>query len=248
VATAAALFLDLDGTLYRGPEPLRAYALAMAERAGGGRGQTLAAKAEAFLADPRPFVPFRDAWAAISAFGGEAGLDWPRRDEAFLDVRAAIIAGRVPIERTPGLPAFVRSLDGRVRVAVLTNSDGPSALDLLGYLELGALRAHLRAEANKPAGFAAAVRDHLRGIGAEKAVSVGDNQVNDIAPARALGMATVHVRWPEAEGGLADLSVTVLEDAFDALSCHLETALAGRRVEPATDAPAWAQGGNPTCA
>jgi FMN phosphatase YigB (HAD superfamily) len=239
----AALFLDLDGTMYRGDDALRAYAQAMAGRAGGRRGEALAAKAEAFVADPRPFAPFRDAWAAVSAFGGEAGLDWPMRDDAFLEVREAIMAGRVAIERTPGLTEFLAALDPRVRVMVLTNSDGPSAARLLDFLGLGALRPHLKAEAHKPSGFAAAVRDHLVGIGPTRAVSVGDNQANDIVPAHAMGMAAVHVRWPFAEGGRADLTVERLEEAFGFLEDRLRAFLAADAGKDALPGAAWAEEG-----
>lgn len=238
----AALFLDLDGTMYRGEAPLRAYAQAMAARAGGRRGQALAAKAEAFLREPRPFVPFRDVWAALSAFGGEAGLDWPRRDEAFLEVREAILAGEIPIELPPGLVAFVDALDPRVRVAVLTNSEGESAVRLLRFIGLGRLAGHLKGAVRKPSGFAAAVRDHLVGIGPERAVSVGDNQANDIVPARAMGMATVHVRWPRAESGQADLTVAAFEAAYDFIRERLAAALAEPAARPAPE-PRAQEGG-----
>jgi FMN phosphatase YigB (HAD superfamily) len=246
-AVGAALFLDLDGTMYRGHTALRAYAQAMAARAGGRRGEALAAKAEAFLRDPRPFVPFRDSWAALSAFGGEAGLDWPRRDEAFLEVREAIMAGVIPVEPAPGLVEFLEGLDPRVRVAVLTNSDGPSAARLLEFLGLGALCAHLKGGARKPSGFGIAVRDHLVGIDPGRAVSVGDNHANDVVPARAMGMTTVHVRWPGAEGGQADLSVERLEQAFPFVKACLGACLEGAGGttvdEGAAEGGAWAQEG-----
>ncbi len=241
----AALFLDLDGTMYRGDAPLRAYAQAMAARAGGRRGEALAAKAEAFLRDPRPFMPFRDAWAALSAFGGEAGLDWPTRDDAFVAVRDAIIRGEIPIERTPGLEEFVLGLDPRVRVAVLTNSEAESAVRLLLYLGLGRLCGHLKGEARKPSGFAAAVRDHLVGIGPERAVSVGDNLANDVLPARAMGMTTVHVRWPRAEGGQADLTVACLEEAFGFLHERLHAWLSESERPGTGEAVAEEGGGVP---
>lgn len=236
---AAALVLDLDGTLYRGDAPLLAYAEAMAVRAGSARGETLMAKARAFLADPLDFSPYRDPWATMGAFGGEAGLSWPRRDEAFLEVREAVMQGGIPIDRTPGLEAFIDGLDRRVRVVVLTNSDEESARRLLAFLGLGALAPYTHGVVGKPKGFAAAVRRSLGGVAPGHGVSVGDNHTNDIEPARALGLATLHVRWPGAYGGLADHTVARFEDGFEWLDGRLDAVLRGWRPA-AGEEEAWA--------
>ena len=236
---AAALVLDLDGTLYRGDAPLLAYAEAMADRAGPARGDALVAKARAFLADPLDFAPYRDPWAVMGAFGGEAGLSWPRRDDAFLDVRNAVIRGEIPIDRTQGLEAFIAGLDRRVRIAVLTNSEEESARRLLGFLGLASLAAHTHGVVGKPKGFAAAARRSLIGLSPAQAVSVGDNHTNDIEPARALGLGTLHVRWPGARGGLAEHTVARFEDGFEWLDRRLEAALRGWRPA-AGEEEAWA--------
>lgn len=230
MARAAALILDLDGTLYRGDAPLLAYADAMAAMALEPLGKVLAARARAFLADPAAFAPYRDPWATISAFGGDAELDWPRRDLAFVGVREAICRGEIPIERPAGLGAFLSGLDRRVRVAVLTNSDEDSARRLLRFMNLDGLAATTRGMVHKPNGFAAAARPVVAGLRAGQAISVGDNQTNDIEPARAMGLATVHVRAPGALHGAADHTVARLEEAFPWLDHRLTRILSGRPV------------------
>lgn len=240
MARAAALILDLDGTLYRGDAPLLAYADAMAAMAGPPLGDALSIRARAFLADPAAFAPYRDPWATISAFGGDAGLDWPRRDLAFVGVRQAICRGEIAIEVPSGLGAFLSGLDRRVRVAVLTNSDEASALHLLRFLGLGDLSRATRGMVHKPKGFAGAVRPFVTGLRAAQAVSVGDNQTNDIEPAKALGFATVHVRAPGALGGVADHTVAHLEEAFAWLDGHLANVLAARPLAAGDEEEAWA--------
>lgn len=240
MARAAALILDLDGTLYRGDAPLIAYADAMAEMAQPPLGEALSARVRAFVDDPVLFAPYRDPWATVSALGGEAGLDWPRRDLAFLRVREAICQGEVPIELPLGLHAFLAGLDRRVRVAVLTNSEEQSARRLLRFMDLGDLAHKAKGMVHKPKGFAAAVRPHVAGLGAAQVVSVGDNHTNDVEPAKALGFGAVHVRAPGADGGLADCSVPRLEEAFDWLEGRLLEAVTARPLAAGEEEEAWA--------
>jgi FMN phosphatase YigB (HAD superfamily) len=223
---AAGLVLDLDGTLYRGDAPLWAYALAMAGMAEPQAGRRLVERARAFLADSRTLAPFRDPWAALSALGAEAGLDWPSRDRAFLAVRDRICRGELAVEVPAGVRELLRDLDPRVRVAVLTNSDEASARRLMAYLGLGRWAARVEGAVRKPAGFAPAALRQL-GAAAARAVSVGDNHANDVLPARAMGMRTVHVRLAGAEGGQADLTVDRLEEAVPWLRRVLASLAAG---------------------
>lgn len=227
-APPVVLCLDLDGTMYRGEAPLRAYAEAMAAVAEPALGRRLLRRAESFLARPESEAPYRDLWAALSAIGGQAGLGWPERDVAFVAVRERILAGEVPIERVPGLPAFVDGLAPEVTAVVLSNSDDESGRRLLAYLGLRGLVPRMMGGAGKPRGFAPALRTLLGRRDYAGGVSVGDNYANDVLAARDLGLATLHVRAPGAEGGGADRTVARLEDGFDWVRDQLERLVARR--------------------
>jgi FMN phosphatase YigB (HAD superfamily) len=128
--------------------------------------------------------------------------------------REDMVTGQVPVEIPQGLVAFVAQLPETVRQVVVTNSEPQGARRMLVFLGVARLARHVVGRAHKPQGFGPAVHALLGDDLPPRAVSVGDNYVNDVASALALGMEAVHVRAPGAMTGPSSLTVERLEDAL----------------------------------
>lgn len=213
--TACAIVWDLDGTLYRGKEPLDSYAGALAGCLPDASADTFRGYAEALLTRPQSVAPYRDLWNALTHASHELGLPYERANAAFLDVRRAILRGEIPIDVPAGTVSLVRDLDRlHVPMVVVTNSDGTTARALLRTMGFACLARRLRADAMKPDGFGPAVHTLFGDFPQGAILSVGDNYANDIAPALKAGMSAVHVTTPGAYTGPAHLTVSRLEDAL----------------------------------
>jgi HAD superfamily hydrolase (TIGR01549 family) len=97
----------------------------------------------------------------------------------------------------PAAGPLVRGLHGRYRLGVIANQSAGTVRrlaerDLGGYFDLVIGSAEAGVRKPDPAIFRLALEK--AGCRAEQAVMIGDRIDNDVAPARALGMRTVHVR------------------------------------------------------
>lgn len=210
-----AIVWDLDGTLYRGPAPLRAYAAALADHLDGSAAPRFARYANALVTSPGRTAPYYDLWNALTSASHEAGLPYEVANACFLDVRRRIIRGEFPVEVPAGVISLVAALArARVPMAVVTNSDGASGRDLLESLGLKSLVRHIHADAMKPGGFVPATRALFPDLPSAQVLSVGDNYRNDIEPALTCGMVALHVRTPGARGGPATWTVPRLEEGI----------------------------------
>ena len=213
--SACAIVWDLDGTLYRGTEALRAYAQALASRLEGTQAVTFAAYSEAVITRPQTVAPYRDLWNALTRAAHECGLSYAEANTVFVEIRRQIIRGTLAVQVPKGVVERITDLDREgLSMAVVTNSDGRSGRALLRSLGLGALVHRMQANAMKPAGFAPAVRRLFPGLLSGAILSVGDNYQNDVAPALDAGMAAVHVHTPGALTGPVTLRVSRLEEAL----------------------------------
>lgn len=210
-----AIVWDLDGTLYRGPEPLCAYFEGLRDRLDATAAGTFTGYATTLIGKPERVAPYRDLWNALTRASHDLGLPYADANACFLDVRARIIRGEIRAEVPQGMPSLVAELArARVPMAVVTNSDGASGRALLEHLGFGVLARRVQADAEKPVGFAPAVRALFPDLAPVRVLSVGDNYHNDIEPALKVGMAALHVRTPGAQTGPATRTVLRLEDAI----------------------------------
>jgi len=210
-----AIVWDLDGTLYRGEQALAAYREALAEHLPGPRGEELRRYGWVLAHEPERVAPYRDVWNAITRAAHGLGLSYAEANAVFLEVRAAIVRGEVPVEVPRGLPRLIADLAAAgVPMGVVTNSDGASARSLLRALGFAGLARHVRGDAEKPRGFVPAVRHLFPEVLPVDVLSVGDNYMNDVAPACEAGMQAVHVRTPGAAMGPCTLTVGRLEEAL----------------------------------
>ena len=218
----ALLVFDFDGTLWRGNEPLEAYAelvslgLDPAERG-------------AFLADVRAFLrgdhwlvtglrpPPDDGWAAIATFAADRGAAPVHRQAAFHETRRRIAAGEFRLEVPRGLPEFLAAARDSCVIALASNSPAASVHPVLERLGLAPYFDEVASDAGKPGGLPAIVDGWIGVWRPAHVMSIGDHYRNDIEPAARRGWFTTHIspwRWIPGPCSIAGATV---EDVLPAL-------------------------------
>lgn len=118
----------------------------------------------------------------------------PATQEPFLATRRLMLSPGWQIERIPGLrPALQRLKAAGKRLAVCSNSPDGDVQLVVAKVGLGDLIDQYHPEARKPVGAAAAYSALAAACGATgpDVLAVGDNYLNDIAPAEDLGFQTL---------------------------------------------------------
>lgn len=171
--------------------------------------------------DNAQVVNVGDLWWVPSAISFHHGGKVERHGEAFLKVRDIMADPEFTIRPIPGLAELVESLKGKVVQVLATNSPQPdseailSKVGLMGHFD----RHYFRS--GKPMGlktiFSELAEQH--GVTLENVLSVGDNLVNEITPAKAMGCQTVFID-PHGLGEAddADLLVTSMSELMPLLA------------------------------
>ncbi len=163
-------------------------ALAAAERA--------ALYPGAVAVDHHTLMNVGDLWWVPTAVAAHYGLSPAERWQAFLNTRDYMAGPDFSLTPVPGLAQTLTDLRRRGVVQVLTtNSPQPDSEILLHKAGLDGLLDRAYFLSNKPAGFPAVVREVCQefGVAPPAMLSVGDNYVNELAPARELGMRTAFI-------------------------------------------------------
>lgn len=162
-----------------------------------------------------------DLWWVPSAISKHYGGDAERNGEAFLKVRDIMADPTFTINPIPGLAQVIESLKGRVIQVLATNSPQPDSeailtkVGLLGHFD----RHYFRS--NKPMGLKLIFQELTEryGVALGDILSIGDNLVNEIAPARAMGCQTAFIdphKLGEADD--ADLIVSSMQELMPHLA------------------------------
>jgi FMN phosphatase YigB (HAD superfamily) len=187
------LLFDFDGTLYRGNEPFRIYASAIAESLPQSVRSLYLDRVEQHLIGQDPCTAF-DHWEAVVDLARIFGADAHIFDAAFTKTRTAMNEGACALEVPDALRAFLLRVRGRTTLAVASNSPLYAAQELMERLRLANLFDHIITDAQKPDGLThAASRCGAGGFAPDRIASVGDHYRNDIAPAEAAGWRTAHI-------------------------------------------------------
>ncbi|MCP8968706.1 HAD family hydrolase [Ectobacillus ponti] len=121
------------------------------------------------------------------------------------------------LPKTPGLREALAGMKGEKTLVLLTNSDGPDVRRLLRGLELADIFDMTITDALKPFRTAEHLQHivHTYGVRPDEVVSIGDNFINELAPALKLGMHAVYIA---PHGGVSEyenfLIVPTLAHAF----------------------------------
>lgn len=151
-----------------------------------------------------------DLWWAPTAVAGHYGGDAAKNQKCFLQIREMMADPSFTIKPIPGFRELVQELKGEVLQVLVTNSPQPDSEAILTKVGLIGLMDRCYFQSNKPAGLGSIIAELARDNGGstEGLLSIGDNLVNEIAPAKALGCRTVFIDPHSlAEPGDADLIV-----------------------------------------
>ncbi len=187
------LLFDFDGTLYRGNDPFWFYARTIsrymdkdartryldlvAEHLSGQSSVVASDNWEAVVKLASPIIPERSIW-----------------QEVFLATRDFMMSAECHLEVPSPLINFLRQASSRAMLVVASNSPSEATCSLLQKLELTPYFDHVYPAANKPQGLAEIVFKLMgKDFDPHQVFSVGDNYINDIAPAVQQGWLTAHI-------------------------------------------------------
>lgn len=158
-----------------------------------------------------------DLWWVPSAVSYHHGGNPEKHTEAFMRIREIMSDPGFAVRPIPQLADVISSLKGKVIQVLATNSPQPDSEAILTKVGLLGLFDRMYFRSNKPAGLKRIFEEICAEYGVEmkNLVSVGDNMVNEIAPARAMGCQTVFIDpHGTAETGEADLIVPAMPLLF----------------------------------
>ncbi|MGH6657401.1 MAG: HAD family hydrolase [Actinocrinis sp.] len=229
------LLVDFDGTVYRGEAPVRFYARRVAEALPAREAAAMLDSFERYLvegvlaADGREDMveaaalrESYDAWGAARHLAQRVyGVAPQVSTEAFMASRMYMLEQDCPLEPVGALLDALRSLRGRVRRVLATNSPAEGlgqVLDRLGVTE------HFDGVASglgKPDGLRRYLRAELGDGGlranAWRLFSVGGHYRNEIEPAMEIGAAAGYVDRYNREDGAATATAPIVEGVLPAL-------------------------------
>ncbi len=189
------LLFDFDGTLYRGDDPFRFYAGAVASRMPKADRDRYLEAVNAHLMGTRT-IAAGDHWEAVVSLARPLLTDSRVFQDAFMETRGHMMTDACQLEVPTGVLDFLTQVKGRVVLAVASNSPNQAARPLLDKLGLTPYFDYIRPEAKKPSGLPGLVREIMGPDDASRpdaVFSVGDNYRNDIAPARDQGWLTAYI-------------------------------------------------------
>ncbi len=189
----ALIIFDLDGTLYSGDAPYRWYAEYIARYMDASDKIRYLKEVDAHLRG-EPGVVAGDNWEAVVQLATPFIVEDSQWMRAFQKTREHMISTAEALIVPETLREFLKIWHDRLTLACATNSPEEVAVPLLDRLHLTGWFHHLATEVGKPEGLLNFAERLWKDIpDPSRTVSVGDNYLNDIAPAEAAGWTTVHV-------------------------------------------------------
>lgn len=170
--------------------------------------------------DQVKIVNVGDLWWVPSAVSSHYGGTSENHGKAFMAVREAMSDPGYTMSAIPHLAETIRSLKERFVQVLATNSPQPDSEAILSKVGLLGLFDHMYFRSNKPVGLKAIFSQLAEkyDVTMGEILSVGDNLVNEIAPARAMGCQTVFIDPHElAQPEDADLIVPAMSDLIPIL-------------------------------
>ncbi|MGM8216337.1 HAD family hydrolase [Bacillaceae bacterium W0354] len=139
------------------------------------------------------WVPVGDGWWPPYAIARHFGLNVAEIQESYNLTKVQMAEQDGYLQQTPGLKEYLKELKADKKLIVCTNSDEEDAKRLLKFLEIDDCFDELIPSALKPVMTKKYFQEVLESyqVDASRAVSVGDNYMNEIAPALQLGMYAV---------------------------------------------------------
>ncbi len=158
------------------------------------------------------WVPIGDGWWPPYAVARHFGVEIDEIQESYNQTKVQMAELDGFLNHTPGLKEYLEELTKHKTLIVCTNSDLEDAKRLLNFLELEQYFDDMIASAMKPVNTKKHFNQVMEkyNVSGEKIVSVGDNFMNEIAPALQLGMNTVWITGVK-EAPVNDDRLTMVE-------------------------------------
>ncbi|MET3683138.1 putative hydrolase of the HAD superfamily [Alkalibacillus flavidus] len=139
------------------------------------------------------WVPIGDGWWTPYAIARHFGISPEVIQASYVQTKDQMSNEKGFLQRTPGLKEYLESIVNDYTLIVCTNSDEVDAQRLLDFLGLEQYFTELIPSAQKPVYTKTIFEDvlHRFQVKPENAVSIGDNFMNEIAPALQLGMSAM---------------------------------------------------------
>ncbi|WP_078553911.1 HAD family hydrolase [Bacillus alkalicellulosilyticus] len=128
---------------------------------------------------------------------------------SYLATKEYMVSDQFNLEKIPGLREWLLSLKTTKQIVLMTNSDREDVGRLLRELALDDVFDHIISSAKKPSFTKGLFQELLQQykLEAHEAVSIGDNFINEIAPALTLGMNGVYIHSSMKEQEHSNLTV-----------------------------------------
>jgi FMN phosphatase YigB (HAD superfamily) len=136
-----------------------------------------------------------DLWWVPVSIGRHYGLSNKETYEAFLETRDYMMSPHFKMKPIHGLAETLADIRRHITLVVMTNSPEPDSEAILNKLGLAALfhkKIFLAGKPTKSKARFTEIRENYR-VHFKEILSVGDNLVNDILPARELGCKTMFI-------------------------------------------------------
>ncbi|ADU31253.1 HAD family hydrolase [Evansella cellulosilytica] len=143
--------------------------------------------------DFKNIIAIGDGWWLPCACALHHGVDecYPR----YVETKDYMVTDQFQLEKIKGLTTFLKNLREKASIVLLTNSDEDDVSRLLSELDLEGIFHEVLTSAQKPTKTTSFFEQLLEkyDVSPKETVSVGDNFINEIAPALLMGMNAVYI-------------------------------------------------------
>ncbi|MBU9723474.1 MULTISPECIES: HAD family hydrolase [Bacillaceae] len=143
--------------------------------------------------DFKEMIAIGDGWWLPFVCAVHYGVEdcYPR----YVETKAYMSSDQFELEKIPHLKSFLNQLKEEATIVLITNSDEEDVRRLLTELDLDGVFHEVITSAKKPTKTTAYFEELKKkfNIEADEIVSIGDNFINEIAPALLLGMNAVYI-------------------------------------------------------
>lgn len=146
--------------------------------------------------DFEKMIAIGDGWWLPQTTGRHFGLPSQITVDCYNKTKEYMVTDAFQLTKTPGLKAGLLRLKREKTTVLLTNSQKDDVERLLSELDLNGLFDEIIPSAMKPAETESHFKKIMatHGVKPEEAVSIGDNLINEIAPALRLGMKAIYIQ------------------------------------------------------
>jgi FMN phosphatase YigB (HAD superfamily) len=141
-------------------------------------------------------IAIGDGWWLPYATAMHFGLKQSDTWECYNATKEYMVTDQFNLTKTPGLKDALIRLKEEKKLVLLTNSEREDVQRLLNELELAGIFHALHTEGQKPLKTKEKIQAILDefGVQPQEAMSIGDNFINEIAPALLMGLKAVYIQ------------------------------------------------------